>query len=355
MSAQLEKCMRIVVSEHDHADANRGGGCNFWKKDRRDSPTGPALNVFQLGNYAQQEGQSRIVTVNGETHQINGMVSGSVVPDGLYFEINEQQSVGSLPGTDQIAVSVRDAKITFTGLPSGVSAIKVFSNGVEFGEYATSNGAVEIALTYAQWTQWFGPTHYAVSCAAVGDGRLNETMAAVSGRLPSGEVVTFGKGFGSVSSGNACPTCPACPPQPVTCNANDPAKLVDNGNGTVTDLCTGLIWLKNMGCAPAQGLAAHMVWAANLANGQCNLTDGSQAGQWRLPTLPELTSLLDYSHNSIPDVLPLGHPFTNVQTRSYWSSTAKSSSYGWGVRLGNGWGEVAFQDKGNNGNALAVR
>ena len=136
---------------------------------------------------------------------------------------------------------------------------------------------------------------------------------------------------------------------------NPEAELGFSGNGTVTDLCTGLIWLKNMGCAPAQGLAAHMVWAANLANGQCNLTDGSQAGQWRLPTLPELTSLLDYSHNSIPDVLPLGHPFTNVQTLSYWSSTAQSSSYGWGVRLGNGWGNVDYQDKGNNGNALAVR
>ena len=118
----------------------------------------PAGSIVELGNYAQQAGQSRVVTVNGATHQINGVISGNVVAGGLYVELNEQSSTGQPAGTDQVAVNLQDVTLTFTGLPSGVSAIKVTSNGAEIGHYAVSSGSVVIALTSAQWTQWFGPT-----------------------------------------------------------------------------------------------------------------------------------------------------------------------------------------------------
>ena len=41
---------------------------------------------------------------------------------------------------------------------------------------------------------------------------------------------------------------------------------------------------------------------------------------WRLPSFPELASLIDPS-NANP-TLPTGHPFTNVQSAHYWSATA---------------------------------
>jgi hypothetical protein len=308
------------------------GGCSWFERDRQDSPTGPAGSAIALGNYAQQSGQSRIVTVNGETHQINGVVSGSVVAGGLYLEINEQSSVGSPAGTDQVAVSLQDVKITFTGLSSGVSAVKVSSNGAAIGQYAVSSGSVEIALSYGQWTQWFGPTHYAVLCTAVGSGQLSEAMAGVAGRLPSGEVVMFGKGVGGGTTGG---NCPACPPGG-TCNPNGLPVFVNNGNGTVTDTRTGLIWLQNANCNGAQDWTTQMAWAAGLASPACGLSDGSTAGQWRLPTVKELQNLLDYTQWN--PALPAGHPFTNVQNNWYWTSTdyAPGSTLAWGVYVGDG-------------------
>ncbi|OAD19361.1 thrombospondin type 3 repeat-containing OmpA/MotB protein [Candidatus Thiomargarita nelsonii] len=59
----------------------------------------------------------------------------------------------------------------------------------------------------------------------------------------------------------------------------------DNGDGTVTDNRSGLIWLKNANCFGKQKLKIAMQSAANLADGQCGLRDGSRRGDWRLPTL----------------------------------------------------------------------
>ena len=98
----------------------------------------------------------------------------------------------------------------------------------------------------------------------------------------------------------------ACPPPP---------RFADRGDGTVTDNLSGLTWLKNATCADIQS-AGGSDWAtadrsANaLHNGQCLLSDGSVAGDWRLPNVNELESLVDLSRNYPP--LPDGQPFTNV-------------------------------------------
>lgn len=84
----------------------------------------------------------------------------------------------------------------------------------------------------------------------------------------------------------------------------------------------------------ANALAA----ANNLADGNqaCGLTDGSVAGDWRLPNHNELTSLLDLG--AFNPALPAGHPFTNFVVSYYWSSTtvAISSNDAWFVGFDNG-------------------
>jgi len=73
-------------------------------------------------------------------------------------------------------------------------------------------------------------------------------------------------------------------------------RFTDNQNGTVTDNLTGLIWLQNPFCttlSPVDWLTA-LSHAKSLANGQCGLMDGSKAGDWRVPTVKELLSLIDY-------------------------------------------------------------
>src|SRR5262245_6995997 len=58
-------------------------------------------------------------------------------------------------------------------------------------------------------------------------------------------------------------------------------------NGTVKDMQTGLIWLKNANCFGLTNWADANIKAAALASGQCGLADGSKPGDWRLPTLEE--------------------------------------------------------------------
>ena len=94
----------------------------------------------------------------------------------------------------------------------------------------------------------------------------------------------------------------------------------DNGNGTVKDNLTGLIWLKNANCFGTRTWLQALTAANGLASPSCGLADGSNAGQWRLPNVRELLSLIDYDHAS-PAIPPLS-PFTGVQNSvRYWSST----------------------------------
>jgi hypothetical protein len=65
------------------------------------------------------------------------------------------------------------------------------------------------------------------------------------------------------------------------------SRFVDCGNGTVTDTMTGLIWLKRADCFPESNWKAALSAAATLKSGDCGLTDGSSAGDWRLPTREE--------------------------------------------------------------------
>jgi len=131
-------------------------------------------------------------------------------------------------------------------------------------------------------------------------------------------------------------------------------RFTDNGNGTVTDNLTGLIWLKNANCTDTVGgvdksggtltWANALTWSNNLANGDCGLTDSSSAGDWRLPNIRELSSLTDFSQ-SVP-ALPSDHPFTGVQTSNseYWSSTTAkyTNDNAWYVYMFNGrLGDVA--------------
>jgi hypothetical protein len=115
-------------------------------------------------------------------------------------------------------------------------------------------------------------------------------------------------------------------------------RLIDNGDGTVKDNLTGLVWLKDANCFGAAPWNSALSSANALAEGQCGLTDGSISGQWRLPDREELHSLSDFSKYS--PALPAGHPFTNVQLNAggYFSSTthAAEPAFAWVVDMAYG-------------------
>ena len=124
-------------------------------------------------------------------------------------------------------------------------------------------------------------------------------------------------------------------------------RFTNNGNGTVTDNLTGLVWLKNANCFGTQTWDAALASANTLKgdNTQCSLNDGSVAGDWRLPNRKELFSLVDFEYSSpaVSNTLGTGQwiagdPFDNIQSNDYWSSStyALNTYYAWVVNVNYG-------------------
>jgi hypothetical protein len=146
-------------------------------------------------------------------------------------------------------------------------------------------------------------------------------------------------------------------------------RYMDNGNGTVTDKRTNLIWLKNGSTCGTKNWEEAVAYCSSLASGMAGLTDGSSAGQWRLPSVEELegigtdpptTYCLDGSCNypSVSWTFP-GAPFTGLQD-SYWSGTSTADTIGgvWGEAWGMSslsYGKVENFSKDSELNVWAVR
>ena len=107
-----------------------------------------------------------------------------------------------------------------------------------------------------------------------------------------------------------------------------PPRFTDNGDDTVTDNNTKLIWSKNA------NLCGWKRWQE--AIDYCSASNHAGHRDWRLPSLSELKSLIDTSQWN--PVLPPGNPFMNVQSGYYWSSTSheRYPSLAWSVSMESG-------------------
>jgi len=113
--------------------------------------------------------------------------------------------------------------------------------------------------------------------------------------------------------------------------------FTDNGDDTVTENNTKLIWTKDA------NLWGKIDWRD--AKSRCEgLTLGGNS-DWRLPDIEELKSSVD--KKQWKPTLPLNHPFTNVQLSWYWSGTvhgAEGPKYAaWMVDFGEGRVGLTFQ------------
>ena len=163
------------------------------------------------------------------------------------------------------------------------------------------------------------------------------------------DAAVFKADFGRSQFNNSCSDCPPSAPVEKTGQTTSYAtgddgdfekgvvwpnpRFTANSDGTITDNLTGLIWLKDANCFGPRTWNNALSDCNGLGAGYCGLTDGSSPGDWRLPNHKELFGLID-AENYGP-ALPPGHPFNNVQSLYYFSSTtwANNTSYAWGVRI----------------------
>ena len=99
------------------------------------------------------------------------------------------------------------------------------------------------------------------------------------------------------------------------------------GGAAVLDRETGLVWEQSPQTTTHQWSDARLECMSRTVSGRKG---------WRLPSVNELTSLLDMT-NTDP-ALPTGHPFSNVLPSHYWSATtgAEIPTLAWDTHFGNG-------------------
>jgi len=106
--------------------------------------------------------------------------------------------------------------------------------------------------------------------------------------------------------------------------------MIDNGNGTVTDEATGMMW--------QQETAMFMTWKDALS--YCEKLQLAGYTDWRLPLLTELNSIIDdIDDDDIDDKPAINRQyFPRAVASFYWSSTiaASNTSYAWGVFFDTG-------------------
>lgn len=109
-------------------------------------------------------------------------------------------------------------------------------------------------------------------------------------------------------------------------------RLIDNGDGTITDSQTKLIWLKNANAFGDLKWDDAISKCSQLASGQAGLNDASKAGSWRLPTKDELVALANL-YLSLKDK----SPFTGLKSNNlyFWSATVfeDNKKYAYGIYL----------------------
>lgn len=126
-------------------------------------------------------------------------------------------------------------------------------------------------------------------------------------------------------------------------------RFKDNGDQTVTDKLSGLVWIKDAN--PTRG---YKTWQQALDYIKfMNIKNYQGDNDWRLPNLNELESLVNKQPNLAPWLKSQG--FLDVMTDYYWTSTTYATypNYAWSVSMHSGL--VAGRGKADGGYLWPVR
>jgi len=279
--------------------------------------------------------------LSGKTAYVNGaQVTGSM-PTQTLSNTSTTVNAGYYSATTLDAV---DTNLSSGNIKSGVTIFGVSGaqNVVDTTEAAGPVAATNISKGKKAW---------------VNGALVTGTVAPVIIVNKTGQTTSYATGDAGYYQYGIDPA--IAPTGGITGAYNTPSytgtRFIDNGDGTVTDILTALIWLKNANCTDTvEGIvksvgylnwANALTWSNNLASGKCGLTDGSTAAQWRLPNINEL--------HSLGPTWPPGTPFTAVQGSFYWSGSSYDTSDAWVVNMWDGY--VLNGSKNNSSYVWPVR
>ncbi|MCX8478901.1 MAG: DUF1566 domain-containing protein [Chitinophagales bacterium] len=115
-----------------------------------------------------------------------------------------------------------------------------------------------------------------------------------------------------------------------------PSRFTDNGDSTITDNLTGLIWQK-------YASNDTMSWENALTRAESSTT--AQNNDWRLPNIKEIASINNVKANN-PSAY--SSVFPNLKAYNFWSSTSQfnHASNAWYIDFKN-FGLTSYMDKAN--------
>ena len=154
---------------------------------------------------------------------------------------------------------------------------------------------------------------------------------------------------GDTSDASGAPTCGFVMPNPVATGLPNPARYDTSVSGIVTDQVTGLAWERQMpGHTGSEGCSVNVTGLLycplRYAAAYCAANRLGGNSDWRLPTVLELVSLLDFTQ-WYPSIDSTAFPDTPYE--AFWSSTgmAVHPDNAWNVSFAIGSLGTAFIDQ----------
>lgn len=309
--------MRMIVSGADMSDMQAEFTASAGTGAISGVPAGSSrvvtLKGLNSGGTVIYYGKSNTVTVtDGGTATTNPIVmaagDGSVMPADTIAP--------SIPtGLSAIAASTIQINLTWTASTDNVNVTgyRIYRDGVYLALVTSGTSTSDSNLTPS--------TNYCYTVSAV-DVAINESAQSTQSCATTLAVIAYTTGINY--------NIPDTGQTTVYTAGDDGSYLInspsytDNGNGTITDNVTGLVWQK-------QDDATNRIWDA--ANTYC--TNLVLAGPgWRLPTDFELMTIVDYG-KYLPTINTAY--FSNTQSNNYWSSTIDGTPSAWYVDFGYGY------------------
>lgn len=292
-----------------------------WQNDVGATVASVAPSGFFIGSGVQGNSQSSI-GVEGVSSSGTGVKGSSTGSYGVYgFSLN---SIGVLAeSANSTGIwGISSSHVAIDGLSTSSTGVKGRStSGVGVEAYSSTNFGI-----YAG-----APKNYFSGDVGIGTASPTAKLEVV------GSMKVSGAGNGVVFPDGTVQT---------AAKTDCLGRYEDNGDGTVTDCRTGLIWLKHANCTETiDGIIKSgstrwdtaVSWTAALRDTFCGLSDGSFAGDWRMPTINEWRAMVTSARKQGFTVPALtnrsgtakwtpGNLFDNVDVVSgifsgYWSST----------------------------------